>query len=77
MSFKDFHFKEYVTNWNDHLTSFWVPLILALIFLSLAITAFAKDKNIRMGILYLIFMAACLGYLAYGDALISKIAGLW
>lgn len=69
--------KEYVVHWESHLSSFWVPLILAIIFLSLAVHALVKDRNIRMCILYVFLMLCCVGYIAWGDSVISKIAGLW
>lgn len=69
--------KDLFVNFNDHLTSFWTPAILAVIFLSLAIHAIAKDRNIRMCILYVFLLLCCVGYIAWGDQIISKIAGLW
>lgn len=70
-------FKEYVTNWDAHLSTFWVPLAVAVIFLILAIQAIAKDRNIRMCILYVILMLCCAGYLYFGDEVISKLVSLW
>lgn len=69
--------KEYITHWDAHLSTFWVPLALAVIFLILAIQAIAKDQNIRMCILYIILLLCCGGYLYFGDEVVSKLAGMW
>lgn len=69
--------KDYFVNFNDHLTTFWTPVILALIFLSLAVHSLVKEKNIRMFFLYTFLLLCCIGYIAWGDQIISKLAGLW
>ena len=51
--------KDYFVNWDAHLTTFWVPIILGLIFLSLAIQSLVKDRNVRVCILYVFLLLCC------------------
>lgn len=76
MKFLEHPIKEYIVNWNDHLTTFWTPIIVGVIFLGLAIHSITQ-KNIRMAILYIVLMLCCIGYLAFGDELIGKLTSLY
>lgn len=69
--------KEYITNWSDHLSSFWVPVLVAIILLALAIEAIRKDRNIRMCVLYVVLMLCCVGYIACGDEVLNTLVNLW
>ena len=69
--------RDYFVNWDAHLTTFWVPIILGLIFLSLAIQSLVKDRNVRVCILYVFLLLCCVGYIGWGDSIISRLASLW
>ena len=72
MRFLEHPIREYIVNWNDHLATFWVPIVVGLIFLGLAIRAIV-DKNPMLCVIYLVLTCCCVGYLGFSDEIISKI----
>ncbi len=64
--------KEYVVNWNDHMTTFWTPLIIGLIFLGLAIHSIVR-KNVPLVILYIVLVGICVCYMGYSDWVIQHV----
>ena len=66
---------EYITHWEAHLSTFWVPLIVGLIFLGLPIKELSQ-RNIRLFILHLFLMLCCAGYIVCGAEILSKLTAL-
>lgn len=67
--------EEYFTRATDHLSDFWVPIVVAVIFLILAINEI-KNRQIRLVILYLFLFLCSLGYLACGDEILGALTDL-
>ena len=72
MRFLHYPIREYFVNWSEHLTTFWVPIIVGIIFLGLAIRAIA-EKNPMLCLIYLFLTCCCVGYLGFSEEIISKI----
>ena len=64
--------ESYLENWQDHLANFWVPIIVGLIFIGLAVKAI-KDRNIFQIVLYAVLAVCCFCYTAFGDSLLSRL----
>lgn len=64
---------EFLNNWQEHLTSFWVPIVVGLVFLSLAVKAITKDHSIQMFILYVVLTLCCFGYTAFGSSILDRL----
>ena len=64
--------KEYVVNWNDHMTTFWTPLIIGLIFFGLAIRAIVH-KNVPLVIIYIFLVGVCACYMGYSDWILGHV----
>ncbi|MBQ1266693.1 MAG: hypothetical protein IIY06_07985 [Proteobacteria bacterium] len=65
-SWSNFWRPEYINRWDLHMTTFWVPAILGIIFFVLFFQAFTK-KKIFLTIVYLILLAACIFYIGTGE----------
>ncbi len=76
MRFLHHPIKEYFVNWDAHMTTFWVPVIIGLIFFGLAIRAII-DKNPMLCLLYIVLTCCCVGYLGFSDEIISKLTTLY
>ncbi len=72
MRFLQHPFKEYIVNWDAHMVTFWVPVVVGLIFLGLAIRALI-DRNPMLCILYFVLTCCCVGYLGFSDVIIQKL----
>lgn len=70
MNLPDFPIRESFAHWHAHLTDFWVPLFIAVIFAGLAAKAIAH-KNFPLFLFNLILVAACLGYMGYSDQIMT------
>jgi len=69
--------KDYIYNWDAHLSTFWVPAIVGLIFLGLAIQSIIKRQPLLV-ILYLVLTAACASYMGFSEEIrqfVSKFTG--
>lgn len=68
---------DYLKHWDSHLTDFWVPAIVAVIFLICFFQSLVKKKIFLM-ILYLVLVAACVGYIGTGSqsAALNAVEGL-
>lgn len=76
MKFSDVPFKELVVNWGDHLSTFWVPVIIGIIFLGAAIKEITQG-HVRLFIFYIILALCCVGYLACSDSIMIYINRLF
>ncbi len=65
-SFSNFWQPDYINRWDLHITTFWVPAILGIIFFVLFFQALTK-KKILLTIVYLILFAACVFYIGTGE----------
>lgn len=57
---------DYLHRWDLHMTTFWVPAILGIIFFGLFFQALTK-KKILLTIVYLLIFAACIFYIGTGE----------
>jgi len=64
--------EKYIDNWQDNLPNFWVPIIIGIIFIGLAIKAI-KDRNIMYLIIYVVLALCCFCYTAFGDSILSRL----
>ena len=76
MRFLNHPIKDYLVHWDAHMTTFWAPLIVGLIFLGLAIHAITQKKPV-LCLLYIVLTCCCVGYLGFGDEIVSKLTTLY
>ena len=58
--------QDYINRWDLHLTTYWVPAIVGVIFLVCAVQALSKRKTF-LTILYVVLVLACLGVILTGS----------
>ncbi len=68
---------DYINRWDLHITDFWVPAIVGIIFLICCVQALSK-KKIFLVILYFVLFAACFGVIGMGSesTAINAVEGL-
>ena len=75
-SLSNFWNPDYLQNWDQHVTTFWVPAAVGLVFVIMLIHSIAK-KKIFLAVLYLILAGACITFIATGHSeVLNAVEGL-